>query len=150
MRKGDYTIFLLMICMLSSGEIRAQFSEEEIRAMNTWRRQKADLQQQFLIAEKHSVSEQDDFDVKYYSLNLVPDTAAQMLEGTVRIVGEVIAPTLNRVVFNFWDDMTVTDAHVTDTPGAQLAMSRGGDFTSIYARHELTQTREEALERYGD
>jgi len=28
--------------------------------------------------------------------------------------------------------------------------SRGGDFTSIYARHELTQTREEALERYGD
>jgi hypothetical protein len=92
-----------------------------------------------MLAEQQTTANQNDYDVKYYLLDLTPDPATSLLEGQVEIIGEVIGQTLDRVELNFWDGMSITDLHHSGDPANQLQYSRGNDILSVNLKREYTQ-----------
>jgi len=121
---------------------------------------KAELHRQLVLCEQMITANQNDFDVKYYSLDLVPDPVNSVLSGTVQIKVQVIAPTIDRLELNFYDGMSITGLYSGITPGSELNFSHKDDILVIeldrvYSRDELVSItveysgRPQDSENYG-
>jgi hypothetical protein len=101
---------------------------------------------QIQIAEKMKTANQDEYDVKYYSLNLAPNPVTATLSGIVNVLGEVLAPTLNQVDLNFWDGMNILEVHITGSTSTQLSYIRNNDILSIQLDRTYIQGEEFNIE----
>ena len=50
-----------------------------------------------MINEQQKTANQENYDVKYYSLNLTPDFIAESLQGEVQVIAEVLSSALNYI-----------------------------------------------------
>jgi len=102
-------------------------------------KQKAKHYQMMILSEQQKTPNQLDYDVQYYSLELIPDPATLMLSGIVEVVGEVISQTLNHVELNFWEGMTITDIYNSNSPGTQLNYFNSNDIMNIELEREYNK-----------
>jgi aminopeptidase N len=94
-------------------------------------RTKEKFTRELILNEQQITANQEDYDIKYYALDLTPDPTTKILSGIVQVVAEVIAPTLDRVELNFWDGMSITEVHPSNSPNIQLNYGRNNDILSI-------------------
>ena len=83
--------------------------------------------------EQQITANQDDYDVKYYSLDLTPDPATSTLTGQVEVVAEVISPSLDHVelsVFNILGEKVATLVSERKAAGAHQVEWDATDFAS--------------------
>ena len=130
---------LLLTFILLNVSSNAQIPRINITFKENLVAQKANHYQQMMLCEQQKTANQNNYDVKYNSLDLTPDPAIAILKGIVEIDGEVTAPTLDRVELNFWDSMTITDVHRSDEPGVQLSYSRNNDILTVHLDSVYTQ-----------
>jgi len=104
--------------------------------------QKAKHYQQLYSAEQQITANQNDYDVKYYSLDLIPDPQTSILSGQVEVVAQVISSSLGQVELNFWTGMAIIDIHHTDSPNEQLSYTRNDDILTIDLDSIYTQGEE--------
>ncbi len=117
----------------------AQKPKIDIDIQKEFLQQKAKHYQQLYSVEQQKTTNQDDYDVKYYSLDLTPDPTTSTLTGKVEVVAEVISASLDHVELNFWTGMTIIDIHRTDSPEAQLSYTHTSDLLSIILDSTYTQ-----------
>ncbi len=123
-------IFLLLFLLFSMPS-NAQIPKIDIQAKQRMIEQKAIRYKQMMLCEQQKTANQNDYDIKYYSLNLTPDPITENLSGKVKVVGEVVASSLNHVQLNFWDGMTITDIYLSSSPTTQLNFDRSNDILTI-------------------
>lgn len=97
MQKFLYPLFLILPFSISF----AQFSKNDLILRRKMEQNKVVHYQKLMLCEQQKTANQDDYDVKYYSLDLTPDPTTEVLSGVVEVVGEVVAPTLDHVELNF-------------------------------------------------
>ena len=127
MQKLKVMLFLLLICSLAS----AQSIEEYNYYQRLMAERKTQCFKKLRQAEMQMTRNQEEYDAKYYALDLTPNPETERLSGSVQIIGEVIAPTLDHVELNFWDGMYISDIHTTNSPANQLPYDRAYDILSI-------------------
>jgi len=129
----------LILLLLSYSALSAQSPQIDVSFKKDMIKKKAELYRLMKLNDQQITANQNDYDVKYYSLNLTPDLSTFILSGEVEVVGEVIAPTLDRVELNFWDGMSISSLHPTGLPGSQLNFSRGYDLLTVNLDRVYTQ-----------
>ena len=82
MRFCFISIFLLFLTNLS----HAQLPKIDTQLREQFFQQKVESRKKMMLAEQQKTQNQEDFDVKYYSLDLTPDPSTSILWGTVEIV----------------------------------------------------------------
>jgi hypothetical protein len=87
--------------------------------------------QKLTQAEMQMTRNQEEYDVKYYTLDLTPDIDTERLYGVVQIMGEVTGPALENIELNFWDGMSISNIYPTDSPTNPLTYSRSGDILTV-------------------
>lgn len=118
-------LFLLHIPLIAQiPEIDPQFKKKMIE-------KKALHYKQMMLCEQQKTANQDDYDVKYYALDLTPDPTTARLSGIVNIVGEILSSSLDYVELNFWASMSISSIYLTDSPGTQLTYTRNNDILTI-------------------
>ena len=80
-----------------------------------------------ILCEQEKTANQGDYDIKYYSLDLIPDPATEILTGKVEIVGEVLVSTLDHVELNLIGNMNVTDVYLSSYPNDKLSYTHEND-----------------------
>ena len=100
---------------------------------------KIELYQQLIQSEAKPTANQENVDITYYSLDLNLNPETLTLNGSVEIVGEVIAPNLKQLDLNLWTGMNVIDIHMTINPGTQLYYTHHDDLISISLDREYLQ-----------
>jgi len=93
--------------------------------------QKANYYQKLYTTEQQITTNQDDYDVIYYSLDLTPDPTTSILSGQVEIIAEVLSTSLDRMELNFWDGMMISEIISSDSPEEQLSYTHSSDLLSI-------------------
>ena len=133
-------VTILLVSMLLSVSAFAQlpkFNMKEIRAKMIKQKQKNfELMKK---VESERTSNQEQYDIKYYFLDLTPDPATSILTGKVQIVGEVVTSLLNLVELNFIDNMEITDIYLTDTPQTKLTYNRNNHILSVNLESNYSQ-----------
>jgi len=89
--------------------------------------------------ESERTSNQEQYDIKYYSLDLTPDPATSVLTGKVQIVGEIITTSLGYIELNFIDNMEITDIYLTDDPETKLSYNRNNHILSVNLESNYAQ-----------
>jgi hypothetical protein len=93
--------------------------------------QKANHYKQMVSCEQQITPNQNDYDIKYYALDLTPDPVTMQLSGTVSVVGEVLVPVLTQVELNFWDGMFINGISPGDLLSIPLSYSRNDNILTI-------------------
>jgi aminopeptidase N len=117
--------------LLSVGLCFAQIPKVDSDLMRDIAAQKEEHARRMMSCERRMTANQEDFDVTYYSLDLVPDPASSVLSGIVEVAGEILSSSLDYVELNFWDGMIVTDVHASDSPAVPLGFTLNNDILSV-------------------
>ncbi|MGD8306302.1 MAG: M1 family aminopeptidase [Ignavibacteria bacterium] len=133
--KCNFIFWLILLCNFAF----AQSPVVDVSVRDKMAQEKAKHYEQLLLAEQQMTSNQEAYDVKYYSLDLIPNPATSVLNGVVEIVVEVLTPTLNQVELNFWDGMSITEIYDSNFPAAQLNYNRSNDLLVIDLNHQYLQ-----------
>jgi aminopeptidase N len=133
-------ITFLLVSMLISFTAFAQLPKlnmKDIRAKMVEQKQKNfELMK---MVESERTSNQEKYDIKYYSLELTPDPTTSILTGNVQIVGEIITTSLGHIELNFIDNMEITDIYLTDTPEIKLTYNRSNHILSVNLGSDYSQ-----------
>ena len=113
-----YLLFWCLVLIYSFSY--AQVPQIDLKVREEMIQRKAELYQQMMLCEQQKTPNQDDYDVKYYLLDLTPDPTISVLTGTVEIVAEVVANSLDYIELNFMDNMTITNVYMSKSPDSQL------------------------------
>ncbi len=113
------------------GTAYAQLPKIDVSFRKNMIEQKAKHYKQMQRCEQQKTTNQGNYDVTYYSLDLTPDPATSFLTGIVEIVAKVTASTLDRVELNFWEGMTITNIHFLETPGVPLNYVNDNDILAV-------------------
>ena len=133
-------IFLCMsILLIFYSTLSAQSPKIDVNFKKNMIARKAKHYQQLILNEKLKTANQDNYDIKYYSLDLTPDPETSILDGIVEIQGEVTASMLDFVELNFWDAMSVTSLRRFDNPGVQLNYTRNNNILTVYLDRDYLQ-----------
>ena len=127
MTKFTLSFFLLFFYSTTN----AQLPKIDISFRKNMLSQKAKHYQQMQLCELQKTTNQNNYDVTYYSLDLTPDPTTSHLTGIVEIVAKVTASTLNRVELNFWQGLSITDIHLSETPENQLNYENNNDILFV-------------------
>ena len=138
-------IFLISSLIFSLTNLAAQndYTDQDMRSR--FYKQKAERHKQIILSEDQITASQEDFDVTYYSLDLVPNPTTEILTGSVQIVAEVLSSSLDQIDLNFWSSMTITDIHLSQTPDEQLGYTHSDDILSIMLDSPLNQGEQFAI-----
>jgi len=101
--------------------------------------------QKLFHSDNKMTKNQADYDAKYYSLDLNLDPVSEILTGTVEMVLEVVATSLNQVDLNLWTGMAITDIHQSLSPGTQLAYTHSNDLLVIDLGSSYSQGQQVSL-----
>jgi len=124
-----YSLFASLVLSASIGY--AQFPKIDHKFEEKIVEQKTRYYKRMMLCEQQKTANQEDYDVKYYALDLTPDPTTSILSGAVQVVGEVVSPTLDHVELNFWDGMSITDVHCPNSPNVPLNYQRSNDILSV-------------------
>ena len=117
-------IFLLQISNAQLPRIDLSFRENMIA-------QKTRHYKQMMLCEQQKTANQQDYDVRYYSLDLTPDPTTSTLDGIVEVLAEVTSPSLNKIELNFWEGMSITHIYPTGIQGVELNSETNNDILTI-------------------
>jgi hypothetical protein len=129
--KSYFVILLLIIVIFSISASHAQMPEIDMTAKYKHLQQELKHYQKLYTAQHQITANQEEFDVKYYSIDLIPDPGTQTLTGQVEIAAEVVGSSLDYMELNFWTGMTITDLYKKDAPAAQLTYTHSNEILSI-------------------
>jgi hypothetical protein len=101
--------------------------------------QKNRLYQKIIQSETQITTNQEKYDITYYSLSLNPNPESLILTGSVEIVGEVSGISLDHIELNFWTGMNIIDIHMTANPGSQLYYTHKEEILSFNLDKEYFQ-----------
>ena len=122
---------LLLFLLLLSGISNAQSPKLDVSFRENLIAQKAKHYQQMILCEQQKTTNQEDYDVIYYSLDLTPDPTTAVLDGTVEVVAKVTGTALNRVELNFWEGLSLTNIHHSGIPDIDLNSEMNNDILTI-------------------
>jgi hypothetical protein len=74
---------------------------------------------------------QNDFDITYYFLDLKPNPETSVLTGVVSVEGKINSSSLDHIELNFWNGMNILDIHLTQNPENQLYYTHNDDILYI-------------------
>ena len=129
----------MLAVLLLSRLSYAQFSPSDLHIRDEIRARKTAHAQQLMLMEQQKTSNQEDYDVTYYALDLIPNHENETLRGIVQIIGEVLSTTLEHVELNFWDGMSIGSVTTAQQPDDPLYYRRGDDFLYIDLDRVYTQ-----------
>ena len=132
------SVFFLMFIILNDTTY-AQLPQVDSNLKQEMIQKKAIRYQQLMLCENEKTANQENYDVKYYALDLTPDPATSILSGSVEIVAEVSASTLDQVELNFWEGMSITSLYKPNSPDVQLNHNRSNDILSVNLDRTFTQ-----------
>ncbi len=92
---------------------------------------KNDYFQKVIYEVNQITTNQEEFDISYYFLDLIPDPETSVLRGTVEVVAKVIGTDLDHIELDFWSGMNILDIHMTYNPGEILYYTHMGDILYI-------------------
>ncbi|OQX95675.1 hypothetical protein B6I21_04160 [candidate division KSB1 bacterium 4572_119] len=92
-----------------------------------------------LQSESEKTQNQEEYDVKYYSLDLIPDPTTEILTGKVQIVGAVLSSGLNYVELNFINNMTIDGLYLTENPGTNLTYTHTNNILTVNLDQDYSQ-----------
>jgi len=92
---------------------------------------KNDYFQKMIYKTNQKTTNQEEFDISYYFLDLIPDPETSVLSGTVEIVAKVTGIDLDHIELDFWSGMNILDIHMTYNPGEMLYYTHMGDILYI-------------------
>jgi len=122
---------ILLIFVLCANVSIAQIPQIDNSYKEQMAAQKSHHFKQLMLCERLKTENQDDYDAIYYALDLTLNPANSELTGTVEVVCEVVAPSMEDIELNFWNGMTITDVHSTESPNVQLNYTQSDDILSI-------------------
>jgi hypothetical protein len=135
----NLSISLIFIFIFSLFKLPAKTDDHRQNFRGKFYQQKAERYKQLLLSENQITASQEDFNVTYYSLDLLPNTTTEILTGSVEIVAEVVSSSLDQVDLNFWNGMTITDIHLSSAPGEQLTYTHQDEILSVFLDTPLSQ-----------
>lgn len=94
--------------------------------------QKTQHYRQMVLCERQKTANQENFDVLYYSLDLIPDANTMFLEGIVKVTARIESAAMDQIDLNFWDGMSVTSVFLSDVLDVQLSFERHNDMLTIH------------------
>ncbi len=130
---------LISLLLLSSSLSGAQLPKIDVGFREEMLSRKTNHYRRMLECQQQITTNQEQFDIRYYALDLAPDPATAHLTGIAELVAEVTAPTLDRVELNFWDGMTITGIHSSAAPDEALAFNRQNDLLTIHLERAYNQ-----------
>jgi peptidase M1-like protein/flagellar hook capping protein FlgD len=138
--KFQYFIFLLIqIVILNSSFVNAQVKAIDKDLHKKLSESKEEQYRKIAGLENKISKNQEDFDAKYYSLDLHLNPATEVLTATVEGVYEVGATSITQVELNFYSGMIITDIHLSSAPGTQLSYTHTNDLLIIDLGSTFTQ-----------
>ena len=135
------SILILTLVCLGLGNIIAQPLSIDVDLHQKLSKAKQLSYQKFLKSGFEATKNQQDFDAKYYSLDLHLNPTTEILTATVEGVYEVVASSINQLELNFYSGMTITDVHLASAPGTQLSYTHNNDMLIINLGSRLLITR---------
>ncbi len=90
-------------------------------------------------AESEKTANQQQYDIRYYFLDLEPNPATSILTGSVQIVGEVLVSSLSQVQLNFINNMQVDSIYSTDNSEYNLNYDHYGNI--LYVQLDSTYSQ---------
>ena len=138
--------FFLLLLFIFYIPSNAQISGIDPQLKQRMLEQKAIRYQQMLLCEQQITANQNDYDIKYYALDLTPDPTIAQLSGITNVVGEVVASSLDQIQLNFWDGMSINDVYPANSPASQLNYNRNNDILTIQLERTYSQGEEFNLE----
>ncbi|MBN1155172.1 hypothetical protein JXB12_09675 [candidate division KSB1 bacterium] len=129
MRRLFYCFILLLIFISSA---KAQFPTVDISHREQEIKLKEAKAKLWLASENQATENQQLFDVKYYSLDLVPDPVSRVLTGQVQIDMISLSDQLDRIELNFYSGMKIERIYLTDHPSIQLNYQHSSDLLVVY------------------
>ena len=134
--KGDFVssyktkyLVAILFCLISS--LSAQMTESSLNIFEKMAMRDLTIYKKMIANEQSITPNQEMYDVKYYSINLIPNPTTEMLKGTIEIVAEVLSLSLDSMEFNFWEGMTITDLYLSSLPDHRLSYFNNDDILSI-------------------
>jgi len=127
LKRRFFLLLFLLLCMSSN----AQTPKIDIQLKQRMIERKAVRYKQMILCEQQKTANQNDYDIKYYSLNLTPDPITAQLSGVVNVVGEILSSTLDHVELNFWDGMSIISIYPTGSPSSSANFTRNNDILTI-------------------
>jgi aminopeptidase N len=143
MKKYLFFICFILLCSISFAQIPK--SEQEIR--KEMAEQRENFYRQEMLKEQQMTATGENYDVKYYSIDLTPDTATKTISSTVKIVGEVLASSLNSVDLDFaQQSYSFTDIHLSGLPDDQLTYIQKTNLITINLDSTFLQGEQFSIE----
>ena len=131
--------FLSFLFIFPFGFLYAQFPEIDHKFKEKMINAELKFYSKIISSQEQPTANQEKYDVKYYSLDLNPDINSQILYGQVKIVGEVIAATLDHIELNFMDNMTVTKVHTPNSSTETLTFTHNNNILSVYLGRNFSE-----------
>jgi len=106
---------------------------------------KSDFYRQLILNSKQVTPNQNNYDVRYYSLDLIPDPQTAHLSGETEIIIRITSPSLEQVELNFWDGMTIQDIFFTSSPESKLTYTLNDDILAVDLDSTLVQDEQASI-----
>ena len=126
---GKFTLILFLLLLFNTSN--AQSPERDVTFRENMILHKAKHYQQMMLCEQQITSNQKNYDIIYYSLDLTPNPITSHLTGIVEVVGEVTATTINHVELNFWEGLSITNIYHSEIPDVTLNFERQSDILDV-------------------
>ena len=120
-------IFIIFTCKLIFGQITGIDPEFRKNIVE----HKSKFYQKILKSQQQCTANQENYDVKYYALDLTPNIDKKKLYGKVQVLAEVITSSLDMVELNLWTGMTIDDIYLTDSPETKLTYNFSNNILAI-------------------
>ena len=148
MKKTTILLALILMNVTAFAQL-PKFNMKEVRSKMIEQKQKNfELMKK---VESERTSNQEQYDIKYYSLDLTPDPVTSVLTGKVQVVGQVVSSSLDFVELNIIDNMEITDIYLSDTPETKLTYNRNNHILNVNLESNYTQEQlfDFTVEYYG-
>ena len=126
-----FKIVILGIVVIFSQNINAQISKIDYSLHQKLSEKKEQQIRNYKNSELNPSKNQEDYDIKYYSLNFVFDTSTEITTAVVEVKGEVITSSLQQLELNFWTGMDITSIYLSSEPATQLSYTHANDILDI-------------------
>ncbi|MFP4549135.1 MAG: M1 family aminopeptidase [Fidelibacterota bacterium] len=91
-----------------------------------------------------ATSNQENYDIGYYDLELSINDYKPKIFGNIQIIGSVLSETLSKVDLNFWQGMTITNIYRSGNPEQSLDYTWQNDILTVSL--DTTYTKEQQFE----
>ncbi len=140
-----FTIYILMMIFFLQTSLTAQTHENDKISEKQLTTMKSEFYRQLILSSQQVTTNQENYDVKYYALNLIPDPQTAQLRGETEIIFKITSPSLEQLELNFWDGMTIESIYFTSISESNLTYTLNDDILTVDLDSTLVQNEQASI-----